>query len=81
MYRWGLRRGHSYNIGPLTMEFQAEIYTIKACTMENTEEGYTCRNIYFLSNRQAVIKALKSFQMKFQITLGLPSIHGEVGRR
>jgi hypothetical protein len=80
MYRWGLRRGHSYNLGLHTMEFQPEIYAIKACIMENIEEGYIGRNISFLSNRQATIKALKSFQMKLQITLGLPSIHGEIGR-
>jgi hypothetical protein len=80
MYRWGLRRGHRYNLGLHTMEFQAEIYAIKACIMENTEEVYTGRNIYFLSNRQAAIKDLKSFQMKFQITSGLPSVHGEIGR-
>jgi hypothetical protein len=29
------------------MEFQAEIYTIKACIVEHIEEGYTGRNIYF----------------------------------
>jgi len=75
-----LRRGHGYNLGLHTMEFQAEIYDVKACIIENIGEGYTGRNIYFLSNRQAVIKALKSFQMKFRITLGLPSIRGETGR-
>jgi hypothetical protein len=62
------------------VEFQAEIYAINACIMENIGEGYTGRNIYFLSDRQAAIKALTSFQMKFQITLGLPSIRGETGR-
>jgi hypothetical protein len=62
------------------MEFLAEIYTIKACIMENIEEGYTGRNIYFLSDRHAAIKALKSFQVKFQITVGLPLIRGEIGR-
>jgi predicted RNA binding protein with dsRBD fold (UPF0201 family) len=80
MYRWGLRRGHSQTLELHTMEFQAEIYAIKACIMENTEEGYTGRSIYFLSDRQAAIKGLKSFQMKFQITVGLPSICGEIGR-
>jgi hypothetical protein len=48
--------------------------------MVNIEEGYTGRNIYFLSDRQAAIEALKSFQMKFQITVGLPSIHIETGK-
>jgi hypothetical protein len=48
--------------------------------MENTEKGYTGRNIYIFSDIQAVIKALNSFQMKFQINVGLPSIRGEVER-
>jgi hypothetical protein len=30
--------------------------------LENIEKGYTGRNIYILSNREAAIKALDSFQ-------------------
>jgi hypothetical protein len=40
--------------------FQAEIYGIKACIMENTEKGYKGRNIYILSDSQAAIKANNS---------------------
>jgi hypothetical protein len=51
VYRWGSRRGHSFILGLHTTVFQAEIYAIKACIMENIDEGYTGRNIYyFLSN-------------------------------
>jgi hypothetical protein len=34
------------------MVFQAEIYAIKACIMENTEKGYKGRNIYILMVKQ-----------------------------
>jgi hypothetical protein len=37
---------------------------MEACVMENTEKGYTGgRNIYIISDSQAAIKALDSFQM------------------
>jgi len=58
-----LRRGHSFILGLHTTAFQAEIYTIKACILENIEKGYTGRNIYILSDREAAIKALDSFQI------------------
>jgi hypothetical protein len=56
LYRWGLRRGHSFSLGLHTTLFQAEMYIIKACIMENVEKGYTGRNIYILSDSQAAIK-------------------------
>jgi hypothetical protein len=37
------------------MIFQAEIYAIVACIMENVEEGYKGRNIYILSDSQAAL--------------------------
>jgi hypothetical protein len=55
-----LRRGHSFILGLHTTAFQAEIYTIKACILENIEKGYTGRNISILANSQAAIKALNS---------------------
>jgi len=30
VYRWGLRRGHSFSLGLYTLIFGAEIYAIKA---------------------------------------------------
>jgi hypothetical protein len=80
VYRWGFRRGHSYNLGLQTVEFQDEIYAIKVCIMETIEKGYICRNIHILSDSHAAIKVLKSFQMKFQITEGLPSVWGDTAR-
>jgi hypothetical protein len=45
-------RGHSFSLGLHTMVFQAEIYAIKACIMENIEQGYKGSNIYIISVKQ-----------------------------
>jgi len=45
-------------LGLHTMVFWAEIYSIKACIMENTAKGYTNRNIYILSDSQAALRPL-----------------------
>jgi ribonuclease HI len=62
-----LRRGHSFSLGLHTTVFQAEIYAIKACIMENIENGYTGRNICILSDSQAAIKALDSYQINSKL--------------
>jgi ribonuclease HI len=61
VYKCGSKRGHSSSLGLHTTVFQAEIYAIKACIMENIEKGYKGRNIYILSDSQATIKALNNF--------------------
>jgi hypothetical protein len=63
VYKWGSKKGHSFSLGLHTMVFQAEIYAIKAHIMENTEKGYRGKNIYILSDNQAIIKALNNFQI------------------
>jgi hypothetical protein len=45
VYRWGSRRGHSFILGLHPTVVQAEIYAIKACVMENIENGFTDTNI------------------------------------
>jgi hypothetical protein len=67
VYRWDSRKGHSFSLGLHSTVFQAEIYAIKACIMENIEKGYTGRNIYILSDSQAAIKALDSFQINSKL--------------
>ena len=47
VYRWGSK---IFSLWLQTMVFQAEIYSIKACVMGNTEKGYTGRNICILSD-------------------------------
>jgi hypothetical protein len=59
----GLEVGHSFSLGHHTTVFQAEIYAIKACIMENIEKSYKGRNIYILSDSQAAIKALNNLQI------------------
>jgi len=58
-----LRRGHSFILGLHTTVFQADIYSSKACILEDTEKDYTGRNIYILSDRGAAIMGLDSFQI------------------
>jgi hypothetical protein len=63
VYRWCSRREHTFNLGFHTTVFQAELHIIKAYVMENTEKGYTGRNIYILFGSWAAIKALDSFHI------------------
>jgi ribonuclease HI len=67
VYKWGLRKGQSFNLGLHTMVVLVEIYAIKACIMENTEKGYKGRNIYILSDSQAAIKVLNNFQINSKL--------------
>jgi len=67
VYRWGLRRGHSFSLGIHTVIFQVEIYAIKACIMENIEKGHAGRNIYILSDAQTTITTLESFQINSRL--------------
>jgi hypothetical protein len=62
-----LRKGHSFILGLHTTVFQAETYTIKACILENREKGYTGRSSHILSDREAAIKALDSFQINSKL--------------
>jgi hypothetical protein len=45
------------------MVFQAQVYAIKAGTVENLDTNYKYRNIYILSESQAAIKALDNHQI------------------
>ena len=54
---------HSFSLGLDTALFQAEIYAIKVCAMENMEMDYTARSICILSGSQVVITALDIFQL------------------
>jgi hypothetical protein len=46
VYRWSLRRSHSFILGFHTTVFQAEVYAIKACIMKNIEKDYKLENLY-----------------------------------
>jgi hypothetical protein len=47
----GTRRKLSFSLGQYTTAFQAEVYAIKACAVENLDRNYRNRNIYILSDR------------------------------
>ena len=67
LYRWGLRREHSFSLGLHATVFQAEMCAIKACVMENAEKSYKGRNIYILSNSQAAINVHNNFQINSKL--------------
>jgi len=67
VYRWGSRRKHSCSLGLHNTVFQAEIYVIQACIVENTNNGYTGRNIYILSEDQTTIKTPDSFPINSKL--------------
>jgi hypothetical protein len=56
VYRWGSRWGQSCSLGLHNTLLQAEIYVIKACIVDYTENGYTGRNIYILSESQIMME-------------------------
>jgi hypothetical protein len=70
VYKWGLRRGHSFSLGLHTMVFQAETHAIKARVKENKENSYAGTNIYIISNSQAATNALDSFQINSKLVSG-----------
>jgi hypothetical protein len=58
VYCYGTGRRLSFILGQYTTVFQAELYAIKACPVENLD-----RNINILSDSQAAIKALSKHQI------------------
>jgi ribonuclease HI len=59
MYCHGTGRKISFNLE----QFQAEVYAIKACALQNLDRNYKNRNICILSDSQAAIKALGKYQI------------------
>jgi hypothetical protein len=57
----------SFSLGKYTTVFQAEVYAIMACTLENLDRNYRNRNIYILSDSQVAIKALDSYQINSKL--------------
>jgi hypothetical protein len=55
------------SLGQETIVFQVEVYTIKACAAEYLDRNYKNRNIYILSDSQAVIKALGKYQINSKL--------------
>jgi adenylate kinase len=49
--------------------FQAEVYAIKACTVENLVRDYKNRNINILLDCHAAIKTLDNYQINSNLVL------------
>jgi hypothetical protein len=60
----------SFSLGQYTTVFQAEVYAIKECAVENLDTDYRNRNIYILSDSQAAIKALSKYQIASKLVWG-----------
>jgi hypothetical protein len=45
-----------------TTTFQAEVYAIKTCPVENLDRNYRNRNIYILSDSEVATKTLDNYQ-------------------
>jgi hypothetical protein len=56
VYCDGTRRKLSFSLGQYTTVFQAEVYAIKACAVENLDRNYKNKIIYILSGSQAATK-------------------------
>ena len=67
VYRWGLKKGHSFSHELYTVVFQVKIYAIKSCTREDIEIRYKDTNIYILLDNQAAIKALNNFHINSKL--------------
>jgi ribonuclease HI len=58
---------HSFSLEKYTTVFQAEVYAIMTCAVENLDRNYKKRNIYILSDSQAAIKALYCYQINSKL--------------
>jgi hypothetical protein len=61
------RQKFSFSLGKYTTVFQAEMYTIKACAVENLGSDYKNCNIYILSDSQAAVKALDNYRVSSKL--------------
>jgi hypothetical protein len=52
VYCYGTGRKLSFSLGQYTTVFQAEVYAIKACSVENLDRNYKNGNMYILSIKQ-----------------------------
>jgi ribonuclease HI len=77
----GSRRKLSFSPGRYTTAFQAEVYAIKACTVENLNRNYKNRNICILSDSQAAIEALGKHQITSKLVWDCPQSLIQLAKR
>jgi hypothetical protein len=61
VYGYGTRQKLSFSLGKYITVFQAQVYAIKAYTLDNLDRNYANRNIYILSDSQAANKVLDNY--------------------
>jgi hypothetical protein len=69
-YCHGTRQKLSFSLGQYTAVLQAQMYAIKACTVEHLNTNYKNRNIYIVSESEAAIKALGKYQITSKLVWG-----------
>jgi ribonuclease HI len=74
------RRKFTFSLGQYTTIFQAEVYAIKACAVENLDRDYKNRNICILSHSQAAITALGKYQITSKLVWGSHQSHIQLAR-
>jgi hypothetical protein len=57
----------SFSLGKYTTVFWAEVYAIKAWSVENQQGGNRNTNTYILLDSQAAIKALNNYQINSKL--------------
>ena len=70
MYCNGTSLKHTFILSQYTTVIQAEVYAIKAYTVENLDRNYKNRKIYILLDSQAAIKALGTHQITSKLVWG-----------
>jgi ribonuclease HI len=55
------------SLGGHATVFQAEVYAIIYCLLENIKRSYHNKKIYIFSDSQAALKALNSFLIKYKL--------------
>jgi ribonuclease HI len=67
VYGYGTRQKLSFSLGKYTTVFQAEVYAIMACAVENLDRNYRNRNISIPLDSQATIEALDNYQINSKL--------------
>jgi hypothetical protein len=65
VFCYDTRRKLSFSLGQYTTVFQAEVYAIKACIMENLDRNYRNKNNYILSDSQAALNLSLRFRQAY----------------
>jgi hypothetical protein len=67
VYGYVTRQKLSFSLGKYTTVFQADMYGIKACAVDNLDRDNKNRNIYSLSGSQVAIKAPDNYQINSEL--------------